>query len=199
MIVLVGNAALDDDHTKFIDNSNFVIRFNIPLTYGHKSGTRFDAWVIANSGGGRHFAENRIFLNAPYKNQPSQLWFPRDTRIHRELRKQHPYTTLLKPSAESDYSREIVRLNDLHQEHHVRFSPIFYRECLEVLDTVSRKNDPVRIPSSGFMATYYTLQRYNGAPVTLVGFTFEGWEGHPWHLERQVMRKWVNEEKITIM
>jgi hypothetical protein len=199
-IVLVGNAPLRRNHSSLVDHADFVVRFNLPRTYSIESGTRFDAWVIANTGGGRRFVDRREFKNAVYKCKPSQLWFPRCVEVHKELRAQYPDSeTLLTAVAETDISDEIIRATDLQQSKIVRFSARVYWRCLDILSRVATRHDPVRIPSAGFLTLYYVLNILEQRPVTLVGFTFEGWKGHPWHLERKIVRQWGAEGLLTFV
>ena len=199
-IVLVGNAPLKKNHSFLVDNADLIVRFNLPRTYGSESGTRFDAWVIANSGGGRRFVDGRVFINAVYKCKPSQLWFPRCVEVHKALRAQHPDSqTLLTAASETDISDEIIRANDLQQENILRFSASVYWSCMDVLSGVATRHDPARIPSTGFLTLYYILTILEPQPVTLVGFTFEGWKGHPWHLERKIIHQWSDEGRLTFV
>jgi hypothetical protein len=200
MIVLVGNAPLKRDHSSLINSADLVVRFNIPRAYGAESGTKFDIWSIANSAGGKKFIDNQVFKNAAYKDQPSQLWLPRDVDVHKKLRTLYADSeTLLTSSTEIDFSDEIIQANDLKNLHLVRFPSKIYWGCLDVLRKAATRHDAVRIPSTGFLTIYYVLQKLNQQPLTVIGFSFEGWNGHPWHLEKKIVKQWANDALLTLI
>jgi len=196
--VFVGNADLTRDHSSLVDSADCVVRFNIPRTYGSGSGARFDVWVITNAGGAKRFVKKKLFKDAAYKNMPDQLWFPRCVEVHKQLRERYPVEdSLIRKKAEKDFADRIIRTNDLQQTNIVRFPEDIYWGCLDVLSKAAGRGAPVRIPSTGFLSLYYVLYVLKQRPVTLVGFTFEGWVGHPWALEESLVREWHNEGLVT--
>lgn len=200
MIVLVGNAPLKRDHSSLVDRADLVVRFNIPRTYGAGSGTRFDVWTIANTAGGRQLADSQVFKSAVYKDQPSQLWIPRSVDVHKELRALHTESeTLLTSASEIDFSDEIIRANDLKQLNIVRFPANVYWGCLDILRSAATRQERVRIPSTGFLTIYYVLQILSQRPLIVIGFSFEGWNGHPWHLEKKIVQHWADQGMLTLI
>jgi hypothetical protein len=185
-VVLVGNAPLTRDHSAMVDAADFVVRFNEPRSWGERGGTRFDAWVIANARGGRRFVRQRTFAEAPYRDLPAEIWFPRAAEVHGRLRAMG--AGFLREDSERDLSRRILRANGLQGRTVVRFDAAFYWSCLERLQEDGEEG-PLLIPSAGFMATNYALARFDSAAVALVGFTFQGWEGHPWRREEAFVRR----------
>lgn len=192
-VVLVGNAPLTRDHSGFVDAADFVVRFNLPASWGREGGTRFDAWVIANGNGGRQFAVKRSFAEAPYRDLPSEIWFPRAVEVHRRLREGRA-ESFLSERSERDLAQRILRANRLRQRWR-RFDAGFYWRCLERLGA---ERDPTMVPSAGFMATNHVLERFEGGEITLVGFTFQGWEGHPWRLEEAFVQRMAAEGALTL-
>lgn len=46
-----------------------------------------------------------------------------------------------------------------------------------------------QVPSTGMVAYDWVRRRLQpGDSLLLVAFTHQGWQGHPWHLEREIMR-----------
>jgi hypothetical protein len=183
-ITLVGNAPLQEDRSSLIDGSDFVVRFNQPHSYGGYGGIRFDAWVLANGKGASKFARNHTFIDAPYRDVPKRIWLPREMEVHRALRRGAPDEPL-KPGNEIDYSDEILRENRLQQPCD-RISADVYWRSISALRKFSPALD--KMPSSGFVTLIYVLERFPEWQVTLVGFSFEGWSGHPWELERRFVQ-----------
>jgi hypothetical protein len=195
-VVLVGNAPLVGDHAALVDAADLVVRFNEPRSWGANGGTRFDAWVIANSVGGRHFAVQQTFAAAPYRDLAREIWLPRAVEVHRELRARHPEAAM-SPAAEQDFAGRILARNQLTQPV-VRFGADFYRRCLELLQAMPDPPAPTMIPSAGFLALHHVLERHPEARITLVGFTFEGWHGHPWAHEAARVRALAAAGRLTL-
>lgn len=182
-IVLVGNAELCLDYAPFVDDSDLVIRFNLPATWGAGSGKRFDIWVIANGKGGRHFARQQSFANSPFRDLAREIWFPRPLGVHRTISLDpnfggHEHDL---PAAE-DAGNLILRRNHLRQPVQ-RFWSDFYLRCIGKLYALADAGTTVLMPSAGFLATHYVLEEQTDAEIFLIGFTFKGWAGHPWQLE----------------
>jgi hypothetical protein len=183
-ITVVGNASLSSDLSSLVNSSDVVVRFNWPATWGGDSGTRFDLWVIANGRAGRKFVSQRPFRNSAFKHLPAQIWFPRALGMHRQLPLNPAYGGALAADPESvDVGKEILSANGLRQPC-LRFDEKFYSYCIRQLYGDDFSNQIILMPSSGFMATQYILQSMSYDRLTLVGFGFEGWPGHPWELER---------------
>ena len=196
-VVIVGNAPLGEDRSALVDRSDFVVRFNVPRTWGAESGTRFDAWVLANGRAGRHFVRRAPFLDAPYRDLPREVWFPRAVEVHRELREAHEGDFVESLAAE-DVSARILRRNRLRQPC-LHFDAAFYRRCLGCLGEEGGLPDPTMIPSAGFLATRHVLERMPESRVTLIGFTFEGWPGHPWAQEARHVRGLAAAGRLTLL
>jgi hypothetical protein len=196
-VVLVGNAPVTREHGPMVDGADRVIRFNLPATWDRGTGRRFDVWVIANGSAGRAFVRKRPFADAPYRALPSEIWFPRAVSVHGELRETHP-DGFLKTHAERDVAQRILRANGLAQPW-MRLDAAFYRRCLERLRAIDPTVDPTSIPSAGFMALNRVLETRPDDAVTLVGFTFQGWPGHPWALEEAFVRRQASAGRLTLL
>ncbi|MDF7676938.1 hypothetical protein PT286_09355 [Neisseriaceae bacterium ESL0693] len=51
-------------------------------------------------------------------------------------------------------------------------------------------------PSTGLLAINYVLKKYNGHAIYVHNFTNQGWEGHHWDREKQVMAEFIRQNKI---
>ena len=196
-VVIVGNAPVTRDHADRVDAADLVIRFNVPRTWYDGTGRRFDAWVIANGVAGRAFVRNRTFADAPFRDLPSEIRFPRAVEVHADLRATRD-SGFLKAKSEHDVAERILKRNGLRQRW-LRFDAAFYRRCLDRLRSIDPLIDPTSIPSAGFLATNHVLETRPGAEVTLVGFTFEGWPGHPWAVEAAFVGREVETGRLTLV
>jgi len=199
-ITIVGNANLSKDYSNKVNSSDIVVRFNRPRTYGRRSGTRFDIWALVNDGSpGKHFAKRRKFIGAPYKDQPSQVWFPRVVNVNKEIRRIFPNSRqFLAENTEIDYSRKIYTCNALNQQI-VRFSRADYVDCINLIRKYSKYNDLIKIPSTGFLVIHYILKRKPIMPVNLIGFSFKGWIGHPFDVERLIVERWQEKKLVKLL
>jgi hypothetical protein len=196
-VVIVGNAPLAADRSALVDAAGFVVRFNLPRTWGETSGTRFDAWVLANGRAGRHFARRAPFLDAPYRDLPREIWFPRALDVHRELKSAHA-GGFAESLVEDDFSARILKRNRLRQPG-LHFGADLYRRCLALLRDEGGLTDPTMIPSAGFLATLHVLERMPESRVALIGFTFEGWPGHPWAQESRHIHRLAEAGRLTLL
>ena len=194
-ITLVGNAPLLQDRSSLIDSSDFVVRFNLPQSYGGNGGIRFDAWVLANGKGASKFARERTFIDAPYRDIPKRIWIPREMEVHRALRR-GAANELLKPGNEVDYSEEILRENRLRQPCDRIGADVYWRS-ISALQRLFPGLD--KMPSSGFVVLTYVLQRFPDSQITLIGFSFEGWSGHPWELEKRFVHTAVKRGVLDLV
>jgi hypothetical protein len=184
-VAIIGNAELQQDYADLVDSSDLVIRFNTPLSWAHKSGRRFDIWVLANGKGGQRFADAQLFRSAPYRDLPDEIWFPRPLALHRSLPLHPMYGgDRVSEGMDIDYGDSILLANNLSQPI-LRLDTGCYQRCFDRLYPASVANSYVLMPSAGFIVTHYVLEQMPDTHVLLIGFTFQGWPGHPWLLEQE--------------
>jgi hypothetical protein len=198
-ITIVGNAPLAKDLSLFVNSSDIVVRFNWPATWAGNSGTRFDIWVIANGRGGRKFVEQQTFIDAAFKHLPGQIWFPRALGLHKSIPLNPLYGGALGVDPESeDVAREILSANELPQPY-LHFNESFYSRCIRSLYDNDCPHCYIQMPSAGFMATQYVLENMPDDRLSLIGFGFEGWAGHPWELERSKIKSLANQGVLELI
>ena len=66
----------------------------------------------------------------------------------------------------------------------IRLDEAFYGRCISQLFDLSNPDRLVLMPSTGFLAVHYVLEAMPDYRLCMVGFSFEGWPGHPWTLEQ---------------
>ena len=73
------------DQAKLIDACDLVIRFNEWKNYGENCGQRVDVLCICNTGNpARDFIRRACIRKAPFYDLVSEIWFPRDSSVHKE-------------------------------------------------------------------------------------------------------------------
>jgi hypothetical protein len=196
-VVLVGNAPVTRDHGPMVDAADLVVRFNEPATWANGTGRRFDVWVIANGRAGSNLAARRPFAEAPYRDLPSEIWFPVSTEVHAELRQRFP-NGFLKPASEHDTADDILSANGLGQPAR-HLGADNYRRAFALLRDVDPHLQPTRVPSAGFVTAVHFLESRPEAALTLVGFTFRGWPVHPWAVEEVFVRRAAEAGRLTLL
>lgn len=195
-IMVVGNAPLNEDFSALIDRADEVIRFNRANNFGGHGGTRTTVLCLANWGEiGRKIAKRRLLTGLPCFPEVREFWFSRPS-FHESsfLWRKH----WRRDFDNLDYSNAIVRRNSLRARTRIFFGADIYRRCLELCRIEQDVQIPKMQPSTGFLGLQYVLQRYGacGATITLVGFTFAGWERHPWQAEQAVVEALEHEGRI---
>ncbi|MDM8173467.1 hypothetical protein QT327_03685 [Olivibacter sp. 47] len=90
-----------------------------------------------------------------------------------------------------DYTQEILQVNNWEEK---LYSTI-YSDDLPLKEKLRGNNG-----SSGFIILEWVLQAYPNLlyPISIVGFTWEGWTGHSWELERELCYQYQFEKKVKI-
>ena len=73
------------------------------------------------------------------------------------------------------------------------------RNNYEIISThpISRKYNIK--PSSGFLAIDYFTKKYPNYHIKLFNFSWEGWSGHSFNLEKNLCHQWAKDGKISII
>ena len=193
-ILLIGNAVTTVDQVDQINRYKCVIRFNQPQGIFEQTGSRFSVWVICNGGAGYRFAQAKTFLNATFKTLPDAIWFPRDVSVHRQLEQKQPGR--FNPLAlEADFAMSVIESNQLHQPTH-HLGADNYLACFRQLSEI---DSHFIMPSSGFVTLHYLIHTYPNLTIDCIGFTFEGWEGHPFEAEKKQVLHWASDGKLNLL
>lgn len=181
-LVFVGNAALSDDNIAFIEECDFVVRFNERNSMTGSG--RTDLLFATNIGRpAQRFCERRPFIELS-----CDICFVRDEGVHREhfeqVRSLYPEYS---DADLDDFSEAIIEANHLEREKVLRVPAQSNRLTFEKLQATAK--EPFYCPSTGIMAIEHVLScpDYLEFEKHIVGFTFEGWEGHPWNAERALI------------
>ncbi|NOQ36762.1 MAG: hypothetical protein GQ569_12855 [Methylococcaceae bacterium] len=197
-IVIIGNAPIDTDYSKTVNSADFVIRFNEARNYHENNGTKTDALCINNlSDPARRFAKYKTIKKLPFIEEVKEIWFPRSIGFF-------PKQFLIKPFRDNtfkrtNYKKHIISRNNLENKKIICFSSDLYIETCNELNIDPKSNNCV--PSSGYLAIQYVLQRFQGlnANITLLGFTFMGADCHPWENEKNKVIELQKQKVINLI
>lgn len=183
-IAIVGNAPPTSDLADCIDSADFVIRFNRPQGFGAENGERIDLLCLINSGGqAEEWLQQRTLTQEGYFKASRSILFPNDPTI---LDRYHPQSIELADGGASSHSTDALR-----QWIEAAGKPVDVVSQAQYLQTFAslglhRHELSKCWLSSGILATAYALARAGEHDqVEIYGFSWCGWEGHPWAQEKQ--------------
>lgn len=164
-IILVGNAEPKFDYSAYVEKHDLVIRFNLmPHEETEKVGQRTDILCLINA-----LPPARNFIACEFA-PPSvkEVWFtnPYDTNIKDEILNSHWDRN--KPTKQVTKD-QLTRMVDK----------------LYATNLIKRPKENI-IVSSGFIVLNMLLEdpTYKDYNKTMICFTWEGWDGHPWVAEK---------------
>ncbi|MDI1230975.1 MAG: glycosyltransferase family 29 protein [Methylobacter sp.] len=197
-IVVIGNADINSDHSKLVDSADLVIRFNEARNYASGlTGHKCDVLCLANtSHPGRTFSKYKTIKKLHFIKDVIDIWFPHPFDCTAKQFWLKPFNK--KKFKKTDYSKFILKENELKQKNILFLNEdLFFEACMD-LNIIQPSN---LIPSSGYMALKYILKQYGTASVkiTVLGFTFTGADGHPWHEEKKCVQAFSQAGLITLL
>jgi hypothetical protein len=185
-IALVGNGLIDANSATEIDACDHVVRFNKANGWGGNAGTRTDTLYLVNHGGQmKEWIDTDILASMPQVLASRRIALP--------IPMLNGHVAPGTPGAHIDQLNFISEASRRLQEagHHVVAHTVAdYRTAVERLRNYEQLVDGPSTghlhPSTGFLALSKILSdAASNTHITLWGFTFEGWGGHPWELERR--------------
>lgn len=206
---IIGNGVVEKDLTSMIDEADIVVRFNNVNNYNEKTGTKTSFWILSSnkflinqhiSGNQTLGNEKKISIKEMIGNTQSLLFsIPPFYPVQSDKQK-----NMFKRIVNEDRKERIESVSNFlkHFEatkHPFRIIEFPNKYVFDIAPEIWAPN--WTCPSNGYLvtrmlvddATYYKHKKY------LVGFSWEGWEGHPWFLEKLCLEKMERENLITIL
>lgn len=206
---IVGNAKVDKDCTAEINAADLVVRFNKLDNYNKGTGTKIDLWVQASN----KFLINRSIeepasitgnTGIPVKeiiSQTQSLIFAIPPLLPIHSTTQYSMFQRLLRDDKTERVESIYRfLEHFNSEQHpFRILEFPDKYVNELAPDLWRLN--WTCPSNGYLMVRTLiddLSFYKYRKI-LVGFNWEGWDGHPWILEKLFMERLERDNVITII
>lgn len=196
-IMIVGNGEIPQGMADFIDLSDMVIRFNDCRSVG-PGGRRTDIVAVCNTGRpGKAMAEGDGWRRIDAVRQASAIWSVRDPAKFAEM---EPDILEKWPELDdfcADYSAGFAAIADQTGKDHVVIPRAIHEQMDAALQAYSP--EPYVCPSSGMIAIAHVLEENGtaGDNLALAGFGHEGWSGHPFVAERQLVDALINQGRLT--
>ena len=181
-IFIIGNAENATSIEDFIDQDDFIVRFNKP---NKSCSLKADCLFIAN--GAVVIARRTYIFNHMIKEDCHIIW--------RYTLKDIFFSKYEKISL-SRRLRALLFFSAFKQVNHLTNHPATYlNDKIQEACTDLVKND---IPSSGFIAIYLFKTLYPHIPIYIHNFTFQGWIGHNWGKEEALVNEWLTHKEIFL-
>ena len=195
-IAIVGNASLKKAPFKihlfsnkkakydsqYIDECDLVIRMNNASYWYNGAGKKTSILALVNRGN-----PAIGFALKPSKNlqkcakKATEIWFTRPNyKFDSQLMK-----AVGKDQFKTDQSRKIINKLSI-QNKPIRY--ISGKDYLKLISLLNKKNNILFEPSTGICSIYMAIlnPNFKNCQFHLFGFTWEGWEGHNWDLEKKM-------------
>ena len=133
-------------------------------------------------------AKKELSRIAGIQTSIAEVWFPRDSEVH----KRHAWAIdpTIPESCFDDLAEQLFQSNKFYRGvRSIHFSREFNEQIFDLL----RAKSPRQLirPSTGIFAIEYILDqpRFARYDKLLFGFSFQGWEGHAWETEREIVEE----------
>ncbi|MDH6295752.1 hypothetical protein M2315_002218 [Agrobacterium fabrum] len=195
--MIVGNGELPPGVAGFIDLSDIVIRFNDCRSLG-AGGRRTDVVAVCNTGRpGHEMTQGRDWRESDGVRQAFALWSVRDPAKFSEM---EPGIRARWPELTDfcvDYTAGFAAIAAETSKSHI----VIPRDVHERLDKALAAHAPAPYvcPSTGLIAIAHVLESVSGDgdEVAIAGFSHQGWSGHPFAAEQQLVDTLSNEGRLA--
>jgi len=192
-IVIIGNGEVNKNYSSFIDNSDYIIRFNWLDNYNKNTGIKTDALSLAS-------AVQHIDNYLHPTSDAHKTKFNCFKKILTEI------DTLIFPFPDENRLCHLrhKRIDKLINFYHLNNKNIKKYFCEEqYMEDLKKNRWPKNViaPSSGYTVIRNILddKSFINHRIYLLGFNWSGWLGHPWSSEKEVLTKLAKQKKIFIL
>lgn len=195
-IFIIGNAPGQEIIHSLFNKDDTVIRFNQPSEQClNDYGSQTDILFTINTW---KFIQKRIQTNLiedTQLNQCREIVLPYHPSILQNYHRQPSWFSAHFKGKKIDGTNEALTYFGKKFPVTV-LSRSFYLECCELLN-IQMHELKDKVPSTGFIAIIHYLKTYSNTPIFIHGFSWEGWEGHEWNMERTAVHKLINTKRIS--
>lgn len=200
-LLIIGNANVADDYAAFVHSCDVVVRINLRKNHNTIHGTTGQKTdILCYTPRAVHMVLNNdedLECIKDYCKGVRRLWFLRPRHAYLVNRTFLAGFILRKERLFLDESRAFLKSFELKKT-----VPEFVGK--DFLDAVIHKlcalNPSIKrpLPSAGILVIEKVLAcaDFDHYEKYLLGFTFEGWEGHPWELEKELVRGYLGKGRL---
>jgi hypothetical protein len=195
-IMIVGNGDIEQGLARQIDGGDVVIRFNGVRNFDH-AGSRTDVIAVCNTGRpAKAMLQDAGWRESVPVKDCAMIWSVRDPQKYQQIK-----PGVLEDFPElsdffDDYTEEFGRFATENGKQHVVL-PALRHEAVEA-ELASFQPAPYVVPSSGMMVMAHVLNdpAFAGDKIAFAGFSHQGWDGHPFEAERQLVDTYVSSGRL---
>lgn len=196
-IMIVGNGDIEQRVAQRIDGADVVIRFNGSRNFDH-AGSRTDVVAVCNTGRpAKAMVQDVVWRESVPVKDCRAIWSVRDSQKFQQIK---PDVLANFPELTDffdDYTGDFGDFARERGKEHVVFSASLH----DAVEAELAAFQPARyvVPSSGLMVMAHILHdpAYAGDEVAFAGFSHQGWDGHPFEAERQLVNAYVSAGRLT--
>lgn len=191
-LVIIGNADVASDYSELVNSFDVAVRINLRKNHNTihgTTGTKTDllcytpraVYLVMNN-------DEDLQLIEGYCNNVSRVWFLRPRRAYWVNRIFLSGFFFRKERLFFDLSRAFMKRFKLKDSRTEFVEANFLNSTIHKLWDMNFSS-PRPWPSAGIMAIEKVLadEEFRHFEKYLLGFTFEGWEGHPWESEKKLV------------
>lgn len=195
--MIVGNGEIAHEVAPVIDRADMVIRFNGARNF-EMAGNRTDVVAVCNTGRpARAMLQDQAWRDSVPVRDCAAIWSVRDPQKFREI----------KPDVLADFP-DLVDFFDDYTEDFDSFSRqsgkahnVLSAQVQDGVEEELKAYHPARyvVPSSGMVVMAHVLHdpAFAGDEIAFAGFSHQGWDGHPFDAERQLVDAYVTSGRLT--
>ena len=227
-LVIVGSGPIEHDLSKIIDSFEYVVRFNDCKNYNVNSGKKTDILILNNSqvtNNATNFFLN-FRDEIPYLTLAKQVWFAKPkpfflNKYFTKLLNIHKRKSVLyKIFNKKEYKRkkrilkseieatlqkinigdEIISAQNIPKDKVKQITDKLYLSLCNKLN-LFKDNTFASMPSTGIVGVEMILndQFFNDYEKYIIGFSWEGWNGHPWKEEKALVQYYIDNGSLKLL
>ncbi|OLP44242.1 Urease operon accessory protein [Rhizobium oryziradicis] len=196
-IMIVGNGDIEQRVAQRIDGADMVIRFNGSRNF-NRAGSRTDVVAVCNTGRpAKAMVQNEAWRDSVPVKDCRAIWSVRDGQKFQRIK---PDVLACFPELIDffdDYTEAFAEFALSRGKEHVVL-PAALHDAVDA-ELATFQPAPYVVPSSGLMVMAYLLNdpAFVGDEIAFAGFSHQGWDGHPFEAERQLVNAYVSAGRLT--
>jgi len=218
-LVIVGNAPLDRDFSEIIDSCDCVIRFNNCKNYIINSGKKTDILILNNTGNLssqntlnlmlKNRTKEEIKNELPYMKNVKHVWFIRPDMIFLNgfIKNMFPKDNAFRDKelasfkiiGTRDLITEMIKAQKISKNKVRVITKHLYMRVWDKLILYGTAD--AIVPSTGVLGIEMILDdpNFHDYEKYIVGFSWKGWNGHPWQAEKLLVNKYIKNGTLTVL
>ncbi len=181
------------NHNDFVNNRcHTVVRFNQCSNYNQGTGTKTNILALINNGSSAQKFLKHDSIPKAVVEQIDCVWFTRPANQN------HDFLIDNNAAQPIDYSTEIIDFQGFKSKKIAYIDGEIYQHLYQKIIAQSPLHHE---PSSGIAIIENILRTpdYEHFDKYLLGFSWQGWQGHHWETEKKICLAYEKQKRLTIL